>query len=149
MGPSPIRVLHIDDDRIQRAWIVHYLGLLKERQYVVIGVESEDQAVDTFRRGGADLVILDYQLAQGDGLSCLRQLRQLDSMVPVIALSGIATPEIAAELIEAGADDYLSKQSMNIQILSQSMETVLTRARGIRAKVENTAALNGKEFQNN
>jgi CheY-like chemotaxis protein len=139
MGPT--RVLHVEDDRIQRALLVHFLARPEEFKYVVTGVESEDQAVDTFRHGGIDLVILDYQLAQGDGLNCLRQLRKLDPIVPVIAVSGIATPAIAADLIEAGADDYLSKQSLDKQILTESIETALARAQGVRANVRATALL--------
>ncbi len=139
MGPT--RVLHVEDDKTQRALIAHYLVVPDEHKYVVTGVESEQKAVDAFRHGGVDLVILDYQLAEGDGLNCLRQLRALDSIVPVIALSGVATPSIAAELIEAGADDYLSKQSMDKQILSESIETALARAQAIRAELRATALL--------
>ena len=138
---DPTRVLHVEDDRMQRALIVHYLVVPGENKYAVTGVESEEQAVDAFRCGGVDLVILDYQLAEGDGLNCLRQIRQLDAIVPVIAISGTATAAIAAELIEAGADDYLSKKSMDKQTLSESMENALARAQGIRAKVGANALL--------
>jgi len=133
---DPTRVLHVEDDKIQRALIAHYLTVPEEHKYVVTGVESEDEAVSAFQRGGVDLVILDYQLAQGDGLNCLRQLRRLDAIVPVIAVSGTATPAIAAELIEAGADDYLSKESMDKTTLAESMESALTRAKGVRARVD-------------
>jgi len=139
MGPT--RVLHVEDDRIQRALIAHFLDMPEEHKYVVTGVESEEQAVDTFRRGGVDLVILDYQLAQGDGLNCLRQLRKLDPIVPVIAVSGMASPAIAADLIEAGADDYLNKQSLDKHILAESIETAMARAQGVRANVRATALL--------
>jgi DNA-binding response OmpR family regulator len=131
----PTRVLYFDHGGAQRASIIRFRGMLKKHQYVVTNVESEDQAVDTFRRGGIDVVILDYQHPQGKGLHCLRRLRRLDAIVPVIAVSGIATQAIAAELIEAGADDYLSTQLIDKQILSESIQTVLTRARGIRARV--------------
>lgn len=140
---APTRVLHVEDDKIQRALIVHYLEDPDENKYLVTGVESEDQALDAFQRGNVDVVLLDYQLAQGDGLHCLRQLRQLDPITPVIAVSGMATPKIAAELIEAGADDYLSKQSLNLKILAESMENALARARGFRAKVRAMAGLRG------
>lgn len=136
----PTRVLHVEDDRVQRALIAQYLTTSGDAKYVVTGVESEDEAVDEVRRGGVDLVILDYQLAQGNGLSCLRQLRQLDAMVPVIALSGVATPVIAGELIEAGADDCLSKESMDKQRLNESVDIALTRAQCIRAKVNATVS---------
>ncbi len=140
---EPTRVLHVDEDSIQRALMVRYLGMLKEHEYAVIFVESKEDAVEMFRRGGVDLVILDYQLAQGDGLNCLRELRQLDPIVPVIAVSNIATPEIAAELIEAGADDYLSKQSLDVLILAESIDAALARARGIRAMAGTSAPLEG------
>lgn len=136
---DPTRVLHVEDDKIQRALIAHYLTVQDEPKYVVTGVESEDEAVNAFERGGVDLVILDYQLAQGDGLNCLRQLRRLDATVPVIAVSGTATPAIAAQLIEAGADDYLSKESIDKKILAESMESALIRAKGVRARVAATA----------
>jgi CheY-like chemotaxis protein len=139
----PTRVLHVEDDKIQRALIVHYLEVPEEDQYVVTGVESEDQALDAFQRGGVDVVLLDYQLAQGDGLHCLQQLRQLDAITPVIAVSGMATPAIAAELIEAGADDYLTKQTLDKKVLAESMENALARARGFRAKVRAAAAQHG------
>lgn len=129
---DPTQVLHVEDDRIQRALLVHYLSASEAHDYRVTGVETEDQAIDTFRRGGVDLVILDYQLAQGDGLNCLRQLRKLDSIVPVIAVSGVASPAIAAELIEAGADDYLSKKTMDKQVLAESIDTALSRAHRFR-----------------
>ena len=102
---------------------------------MVTGVESEDDAVDTFQRGVVDLVILDYRLAQGDGLNCLHQLRRLDAIVPVIAVSGTVTLAVAAQLIEAGADDCLSKESIDKIILAESMVSALIRAKGIRARV--------------
>ena len=62
---DPTRVLHVEDDKIQAsALIAHYLTEPKEREYVVTGVESEDDAVNAFQRGGVDLVILDYQFAK-------------------------------------------------------------------------------------
>ena len=129
------RVLHVDDDRIQRSLMAYYLDAVKEQRFMVTGVETEEQAIDLFRRGGIDLVILDYQLVQGDGLHCLRQLRRIDPLVPVIAVSGIATPEIAARLIGAGADDYLDKQSINKLVLVESVLSALTRARAMRNRV--------------
>ncbi len=136
---EPIRILHVEDDKLQRALVAHFLVVPEENKYVVTAVESEDEAVGAFQRGNVDLVLLDYQLAQGNGLSCLRQLRKLDPIVPVIAVSGIATSAVAAELIEAGADDYLSKQSLDQTILLESMQTAIARAHGFRAAVDNSS----------
>ena len=135
-----VQVLHVEDDTIQRALVAHYLTGPSDHSYVLTGVESENEAVETFQRGGFDLVILDYQLSQGNGLDCLRRLRRLDSLVPVIALSGIATSTIAGELIEAGADDYLSKKSMDKHTLTHSIGAALARAHGVRAEADAIAS---------
>jgi two-component system chemotaxis response regulator CheY len=135
MNSSAIRLLHIDDDRIQQAMVAHALDKLGEYQFSIRTATSEEEAIRSFLEGGIDLVILDYHLSKGDGLSCLRRLRQNDPFVPIIAVSGVATTEIATQLIEEGADDYLCKQSLNFgQSLTQSVRNVLTRAKVLRGR---------------
>lgn len=128
MSARPVRLLHVEDNLAHRRLIGHYLNALKEEfKFDIFQADSEAAAVETFRNNGIDFVILDYHLTEGDGLSCLRQLRQLDPTVPIIALSGAATPEIASELLEVGADDYLSKQDLNREALANSVRGALCR----------------------
>src|SRR3954470_2405976 len=105
MSARSIRLLHVEDDAIQRKLLHAHLKQLPDLQFEVMPADSEDDAIATLGRG-FDLVLLDYHLNQGNGLSCLRRIRQRDPHIPIIAISGVATPEIAAELLEAGADDY-------------------------------------------
>ena len=132
MTPTPIRLLHVEDDRIQQSLLARELAMLKIYQFNITVAASENEALSSFSEGGFDLVILDYQLSQGDGVSCLRYIRKIDPTVPVIAVSGAATDDIAAVLILAGADDYLAKQTMGSEILGQSVRNVLTRAHAFR-----------------
>jgi DNA-binding response OmpR family regulator len=128
MSTRPVRLLHVEDNLAHRRLIGHYLNALKEEfKFDIFQADSEAAAVETFRNNGIDFVILDYHLTEGDGLSTLRQLRQLDPLVPIIALSGAATPEIASELLEVGADDYLSKQDLNREALANSVRAALSR----------------------
>jgi CheY-like chemotaxis protein len=52
----------------------------------------------------------------------------------VIAVSGKATDEIAAELIAAGADDYLAKPNLSARLLGQSVRNAITRAKAFRTR---------------
>ena len=98
-------------------------------------VSGEDAAVEAFSQGKYELVIMDYHLEQGNGLSCLRRIRQIDAIVPVIAVSGVANERNrCAHLIEAGADDYLDKQTLDGQTLCQSVKNVLIRARAFKSR---------------
>ena len=123
MTPATIRLLHVEDDPIQQVLVVHQLAEMREYQFLVTVATSEDDAISYFIEGSFDLVILDYHLLQGDGVSCLRRLRELDRIVPIIAVSGAASDEIAAVLISVGADDYLAKQILESRVLRQSVPT--------------------------
>ncbi|RUL82325.1 response regulator [Tautonia sociabilis] len=130
-----IRLLHVEDDGMQRALVRHHLAAIDELQFDIRYAESEEDALELFEQGGADLVVLDYQLRRGNGLSCLRALRLSDPIVPVIAVSGVATPEIASELLQAGADDYISKEELTSSLLVASMRTSLIRASACRQRI--------------
>ena len=135
MTPTAIQLLHVEDDRIQQALLARQLKAMQDYRFVITVVASEDEALAAFSGNGFELVILDYHLRQGDGVNCLRRIRKIDPIVPVIAVSGVATDEIAAELISADADDYLAKQTIDGKILAQSVRNVLTRAKAFRATV--------------
>jgi DNA-binding response OmpR family regulator len=79
--------------------------------------------------------LLDYQLVQGDGMHLLGRLRDLDPIIPIIAISGVATSEIAAKLVLAGADDYFNKRDLNSADLGKSIRASLRRADAVRKKI--------------
>jgi len=139
MSESAVRVLHIEDDVIQRRMLVAQLKAVPDYSFVVTAAAGEDDAVAGFR-DGFDLVILDYHLTQGDGVACVKRLRQLDAAIPIIAISGVATPEVAAELVEAGADDYFSKDGLDADVLRKCIGTALARSNAWRTRA---ASVNG------
>jgi DNA-binding response OmpR family regulator len=128
MTPQTLQLLHVEDAQVERAVVARHLSALKDLRFAVEYAASEDEGVRRFSRGGFDLVILDYHLDEGDGLSCLRRIRRADALVPVIALSGVATPETAAELLRGGADDFISKHQLTAEVLGHSVRAALKRA---------------------
>ncbi|MFW6263973.1 MAG: response regulator [Cyanobacteriota bacterium] len=58
-----------------------------------------------------DLVLMDIQLPEVDGLEIIRQMRQLElwQNIPVIAVTAMAMPGDRERCLVAGANDYLSK----------------------------------------
>jgi DNA-binding response OmpR family regulator len=61
------------------------------------------------RQGCYDLIILDLMLPKVDGLTVLRHLRSRDNSTPVLILTAKDGTASTIELLNAGADDYLSK----------------------------------------
>jgi two-component system response regulator PhoP len=61
------------------------------------------------RQGCYDLIILDLMLPKTDGLTMLRRLRSRENSTPVLILTAKDGTASTIELLNAGADDYLSK----------------------------------------
>lgn len=127
-----VKLLHVEDNLAHRRLVGHYLQGMKDLAFDVYHADNEEAAVESFKANGIGFVLLDYHLSQGDGLSCLRRLREVDPLVPIIALSGMATPETASELLEVGADDYLNKQELNRENLAAAMRAALSRVEAVK-----------------
>jgi DNA-binding response OmpR family regulator len=128
MSSRTIKLLHVEDEISQRRLFAHHLAAINDFHFEILYADAEESALDLFDSGGVELVILDYHLQQGNGLNCLEELRRRDQIVPIIAISGIATDEIAAALVQAGADDYLCKRDLTSGVLDRSMLAALARA---------------------
>jgi CheY-like chemotaxis protein len=127
-APRAIRVLHIEDDVMQQQAVALHLAAVREFTCAVTPVASEAGALELFRGRRFDVVLLDYHLEQGNGLACLRQLRGIDPIVPIVVVSGVTEPQVAAELLEAGADDFLGKENLSSERLAQSLSAAVARA---------------------
>ncbi len=130
-----LRVLHIEDDVLQQQVVALHLTGIKHLRCTVTPVESESEAVAQFRRQTFDVVLLDYHLAQGNGLGCLRQLRAINPIVPIVVISGLAEPQVAAGLLDAGADDFLSKENLTGEALSRSIAMAVARADAFKQRL--------------
>ncbi len=98
-------VLVIDDD----VQIRRYLKVsLATQGYQVIESASGGDGLATAHRHHPDVILLDLGLGDMDGLEVLRSLRGW-SMVPVIVLSVRSAQEDKVAVLDAGADDYLTK----------------------------------------
>ncbi|MGY4514678.1 response regulator [Lysobacter sp. HA18] len=101
----PARVLVIDDEpQIRR-----FLDIsLRTQGYVVMAAATADEGLAQLATEGADLVILDLGLPDRDGIDALRELRQWSS-VPVMVLTARSDEDEKVAVLDAGANDYVTK----------------------------------------
>jgi CheY-like chemotaxis protein len=93
-------------------------------------VEDGVQAVEAFKLGGFDLVLMDVQMPVMDGLAATRAIREHEQALalartPVVALTANALPEHVKASAEAGADAHLAKPitaSTLLPLIAQLLE---------------------------
>jgi two-component system cell cycle response regulator DivK len=85
--------------------------VLEFNGYRTLEARSARDGVDLARTGQPDLILMDIQLPDADGISALGQLRaeRSTSAIPVIALTAFAMKEDRHRFAGAGFDGYLSK----------------------------------------
>ncbi len=99
------RVLIVDDSRLERVLlgrIIEQAG--HECHFATGGLE----ALETYLRGGIDIVVTDLQMPDGGGLELIEALAALLPGVAIIAVSGMR-PEVLAEARSKGAAAAFSK----------------------------------------
>ncbi|BCT93246.1 DNA-binding response regulator [Lysobacter helvus] len=101
----PARILVVDDDAELRRFLA---TVLRANGYNVDTADGEQRGLQSLGARGADLVVLDLTLPDGDGQALLRAVRQW-SQVPVIVLSGRAEETEKVSALDAGANDYITK----------------------------------------
>jgi two-component system KDP operon response regulator KdpE len=102
---ATIRILTIDDEKQIRKLLK--IGLEAEGFEVTDAANAAD-GLDAFVKQQPDLVLLDLNLPDGYGLDVLKKIREF-SQVPVLVLSVKDKETDKIELLEAGADDYITK----------------------------------------
>jgi two-component system, NtrC family, response regulator AtoC len=83
---------------------------LRCQGYQVELAENGDEVLAHLReRRACSAVLLDIMMPNKDGIETLREIRQFDGDLPVVMLSGMATPVKIVEAMKFGATDFLAK----------------------------------------
>lgn len=132
---DPACLLVVEDDTALSAVIVETLSTICPR---VLSASSVAEAIAQCSREAPDLIVLDLGLPDGDGAELLVHLRSLTS-VPIVVLSGREEDDEKVMLLDAGADDFISKPCSPAELLA--------RVRGqLRRAAMSTAARSWSRF---
>lgn len=116
------------------------LGLLLKEYLIAKGYntmlcEDGDKAYDEFLKNPYDLCIFDIMMPHRDGFTLSKDIRLINSEIPIIFLTAKSMKEDVLEGFKLGADDYMTKP-FSMEELLVRIEAVLRRTSGVKS--ENT-----------
>ncbi len=125
-SPRRFRVL-IAEDIPENALLAELR--LKEQGHEVMCVDNGLQAVKAFRDNPFDLILMDVQMPELDGMESTRRIRQLGGRIPVIALTASVMSDECDRCYKAGMNSVLGKP-VNFDELFTEMERLVPDGSG-------------------
>jgi diguanylate cyclase (GGDEF)-like protein len=89
--------------------------------------DSIAAACTALRESLYDVVVLDLNLPDSDGLATLRQLQEANDSVPIVVMTGYDDDELGREAVHLGAEDYLVKGSGTPASIMRSLNYAIER----------------------
>jgi chemotaxis protein histidine kinase CheA/CheY-like chemotaxis protein len=110
--PPRVRVLLVDDSRVTREM---ERRLLEDAGFLVAVAGDGEEALRALGEQRFDCVVTDIEMPNMDGFRLTRELRALSQFahLPIVVVSTRDRPEDRLQGMQAGADAYLTKQSLN------------------------------------
>ncbi|MDQ1639236.1 MAG: two-component system, cell cycle response regulator DivK [Pyrinomonadaceae bacterium] len=102
--PTILVVDDFDDTRLLlRTW-------LRKKGYRVVEAENGNEAVAKAREVEPDLIIMDVEMPELDGLSATRKIRAVkdSAVLPIIAVSAYGADQFREQALAAGCNEYVS-----------------------------------------
>ncbi len=100
------KILIVDDEAFIRENVER---ILKEDDYAVLSAASGKEALELIAGEDVDLVLLDLNLGQEDGIDLLKVLKVIDPELLVIVITGFGSVESAVDALKLGAFHYMKK----------------------------------------
>ncbi len=106
--PESLSILLAEDNMVNQILIT---DLCEMNGWKIKAVENGKLAVEEFRKGFYDLILMDIQMPEMDGMEATRIIRndEINSNIPIIALTAHALKGDRERFLESGMDDYISK----------------------------------------
>ena len=118
-----MNILIVEDDTLTAKQL---LKLLKSEKYLCDEANGYIQAKEYLDKNTYSLILLDWNLGDGDGLVLLKELRDMNISTPVLMLSANSEIDDRVTVLDSGGDDYLCKPYSNIELLAR-MRALLRR----------------------
>ncbi|MEJ1935479.1 hybrid sensor histidine kinase/response regulator [Nostoc sp. NIES-3756] len=116
-----VRILLIEDSLAEARLLQEYLHQAESKQFVLVHVKRLQEALNELRQNSYDVILLDLTLPDSQGLSSLPVLIACDPSIPIVVLTNTNDEDLAIAAVRQGAQDYLVKRQVNVNVLVRAV----------------------------
>ncbi len=124
----------VEDSPGDARLVMECLTRTRQMRCSLESVDTVAGGLSLLREKPFDVVLLDYHLPDMNGLGALRMFREEGFDAPIIMLTSVTDPQIAVEVMKAGAQDYLSKDELLTTVLPRAIRNAHERF-GLRRRI--------------
>jgi signal transduction histidine kinase/HPt (histidine-containing phosphotransfer) domain-containing protein len=119
-----IKILYVEDDELDQFVMKRTLKTLEWKTDLTMASSLHEGKL-LAKEIPFDCIFLDYLLPDGSGIDFLNSIRKEGNPTPVVMLTSQSDTQIAVEAMKCGAIDYIPKNFVNTEGLTQSLRYVL------------------------
>ncbi|GER90496.1 hypothetical protein KDW_46580 [Dictyobacter vulcani] len=127
-------ILLIEDDEEDYFLLRKVLTKMRNANYELRWESDPEAGLSSMLAGQHDLCLLDYRLGAKNGIELIKQARSLGYSLPIILLTGANESEIDILALQAGADDYISKENLQEDLLRRIIRYAIERKKAERER---------------
>lgn len=145
-----LQILLIEDNLAEARLLQEFLKQAKSKEYSLVHVQRLRDAFNKLSQSTYDVILLDLTLPDSQGLSSLPLLISQAPSTPIVVLTNTNDEQLAIEAVRQGAQDYLVKRQVNVDVLvravhyaierKQVLESLLTVNKTLENRVEERTA---------
>jgi DNA-binding NarL/FixJ family response regulator len=111
-GVSVVRILVADDNPAVRRYL---RGVLEQQEDWQVSDEASDglEAVRRFKNGHHDVIVLDFQMPEMDGLEAARQINRVSPDTPILMVTLYLSKQLSVEARKAGIRGACAKTDIS------------------------------------
>ncbi|MEH1971289.1 MULTISPECIES: hybrid sensor histidine kinase/response regulator [unclassified Nostoc] len=122
-----VKILLIEDNLASARLLQEFLTQAQSQEFTLVHVKRLGEALQELSQCNYDVILLDLTLPDSQGLSSLPPLIGQAPSIPIVVLTNTNDEELAIEAVRQGAQDYLVKRQVNVDVLVRSLRYAIER----------------------
>lgn len=138
MAASLVKILLIEDNLAEAKLLQEFLKQAQSKNFTLVHVKRLGEALELLRNcndtgNRFDIILLDLTLPDSQGLTSLSVLNNIVPSLPIVVLTNTSDDTLAIEAVRQGAQDYLVKRQVNVEVLLRSLRYAIERKQALES----------------